>query len=95
MKRPKFKLNWQPLSHQDVVQRLPRLRRVDTGAIRTFQDHCQKKEKQTRPAKPEVTWHSSFWDTPSPDHHGGANKANPPITVLGELLGRFYDKHWL
>ena len=61
------------------------------GATRTFQCHCQRKEKQTRLAKTEVTRHNSFWDAPSPDHHDGANKANAPITLLGEVLGGVYD----
>lgn len=41
-------------------------------------------KKQTRTAKAEVPRPSSFWDTPSPQHHGGADKANPPPTLLGE-----------
>lgn len=52
-------------------------------------------KKQTRTANTEVTRPSSFWDTPSPQHHGGANKSNPPLNLLGEVLGGFCDKHRL
>lgn len=50
-------------------------------------------KEQTRTVKRGEQGPTAFWDTPCPHPHGGANKENPPLTLLGEGLGGFCDKH--